>query len=235
MIPAGALYLLKEAGALLASGATAGAFLGRDSSPPYMPTLPWSRNTLNSPPPLATPPVMTRVGAGLRPPPSAYDSEAWHLSNARNMDEAGSIAPPGISQTRWDAMSPAQQAAVAQELGVRQATITVTPNNPCPPGYINLGGGEFPNQCVPAPGGAPAPAPPIMRAPSGPITMTLAPPYTPPTPAPPMDRGPAPPSNGGSGGGGGGGGDIPWGAVAAGGLVLAFLYLGRKKKRGFRF
>jgi hypothetical protein len=241
------LYLMKEAGALLASGATAGAFLGSDASPPFMPRLPWDLRTMNRPPYLATPPLTTRIPPGTPPPPSPYRGEAGMLG------DAGSPVPPETSftQAQWDALPPATQSAILQEIGVRSGTTPAQlqsragPAQPaalppaaippstatgCPPGYINLGGGEFPNNCVPAPGGAP-PRPHVVPMPRlGGGAPALPPPaiYSPPPrpPSPTLDTSPSP-----SGGGGGGGdGGMPWGPILAAGGVLALLYAGRKKK-----
>jgi len=232
------LYLLKEAGALLAGASIAGALTG-GASPEYMPTLPWSTNYRNTPAPIPTPPIMTRIPAGTGRPPSAY-GEAGLLNSETG--EAGSTAPAGsgISQAQWDALPASTQQAVLNELASRTRTaappVTMTSSNqapgasPCPPGYINLGGGEFPNNCVPAHNLAP-PA----------TTTTTPPPAPPPQPAPPIMRPPpsAPPNVAPppaqllppSGGGGGGGGPTPWGPLLVGsGVVLAFLYAGRRKK-----
>lgn len=264
------LYLLKEAGALLASGATAGAFLGSDASPPFMPVLPWDMRTRNTYPPFAPPPIMTRIPPGTPAPPSAY-GEAGMLTEARGLDEsAGSPPPPGsgITQAQWDAMPQATQQGTISELAARgaltpaqafaaQASV-LTPSQQaavgaalgaaggCPPGMINIGGGEFPNHCVPAPSPNQVPSalpPPQFPQPPPPAMLTLRralppavsvsppalpPPIARPSPLPPMptyDTSPTP------GGGGGGGGGLPWGAIAAGGAVLAFLYAGREKKK----
>jgi len=246
------LYLLKEAGAFLAGGAIAGAFSGGASSPPYMPRLPWNSFYRNVPGPLATPPIMTRIPPGTLAPPSAYDirgeagmlSEAGMLRQAGMLDEAGSPVPggTGLSQAQWDALTPSAQQGVLSELGARAATtgptmttaqarrnpnmtmaIAPAPSAPpaaCPPGYVNIGGGEFPNNCVPAHTVSP---PPATQTP--PTTEALPPPaFIPPSaPVPPSML---PPS------GGGGGAPVPWGPIlVGGGVVLAFLYAGRRKKK----
>jgi hypothetical protein len=210
--------------------------------------------------------TMTRVPPGTPAPPSDY-GEAAMLTEARGIDEAGTPVPPGIpvTQAQWDAESQAQQQAIISEFAARgtltpaqayaaQASV-LTPAQQaaigsalsaaggCPPGYINLGGGEFPNHCVPAPspntGPSPTPSPPPQRrltlhrgggggsSPLPPAWIASPSPIT-------MDRaspGPAPFPSGGQGGAGGGGGGVPWGTLAVGGAVLAFLYAGREKKK----
>lgn len=240
----GSLYLLKEAGALLAGGAMAGAFTGAGASPPFMPRLPWQYADRNTPAPIPTPPIMTRIPGGTPPPPSAYSGqgEAGALDDSSPfngwIDEAGSAVPSGsgFTQAQWDALSPTMQAAVLRELGARVATSpTPSTNAPiyttstqapapfsCPPGYVDLGGGEFPHNCQPAhmmtpPPAAPppTPAPPIMR------TMSF-------TPGPPADVAPPPPAL--QGGGAGASTPVPWVPLLGVGAVLAFLYAGRKKR-----
>jgi len=239
------LYLLAEAGALLTAGATAGAFAGRDASPQVMPTLPWMLRTYNTPPPMQTPPIMTRVAPGTPAPPSPYRGEAGMLDHAGAVDPStlagewaswqASVAaaqqhgqpapepPPDV----YAAMTPEQRQAASQQAqttywrGGSPGTATYPSPVPAPLRVMAIS--------PPAPAAPPALPPPVASTPSAPPILFGRPAPTTPTP-PSLDIAPAPTSSGGAGGGGSPAA-MPWGAVAAGGAVLALLYLGRKKKR----
>jgi hypothetical protein len=305
------LYLLQEAGQILAAAATAGSvFPGQSASPQYMPTLPWDLHTRNRPPPLATPPIATRVDPSTPGAPSPY-GPAWDLT------EAGAIpyAEPGYlynppSPPRPPPVGPMQQALLARrplprsismhlrgryageagEAGALDAGLTPAENaaatqaatqisaaagqrasqvaantnaqqhglpppfpallpNLAPPSFsavppppantMNCPPGTRPNPggegCVPLPPPPPRVVPLQLRPALPAVFVTTpSPPLPQNMPVPLVDLSPpalppmATPDT--STGGGGGAAPVPWGALAAGGAVLAFIYFGRKKR-----
>jgi hypothetical protein len=229
------LYLLQEAGALLSSGATAGAMLG-DNSPAYMPNLPWRTNSTSFPPPLSPPMTATRVPAGTPPPPSPYTNmrtgNVWglspHYEDAAGLGEAGS--GDGTSLTEAQIAAARAGGSPPPDLTPMQLGIWNS-QQPTVPGQQQ---GSY------APG-APAPIVPTPRIVSVPINRTPMRSTSSPPPTvfinaiPPARRAALTPPSMDTATTGGGGGGAPASAtplLVAGGVVLALIYFGRKKKRG---